>query len=76
MRPALRRVHDAALRKRWVELVESVEASGGKVFIFSARHESGKQLSDLSGVAAVLRFSMPELEDEDPAELMRRLQLG
>ena len=70
-----RRVHDAALRKRWVALVEGVEAAGGRVFIFSARHESGKQLSDLSGVAAVLRFSMPELEDEDPAELMRRLQL-
>ena len=58
-----------------MDLVSSVEASGGKVFVFSARHESGKQLLDFSGIAAVLRFGMPELEDTDPAELLARLQL-
>jgi protein pelota len=70
------RVHDAVLRKRWVGVVESVEAAGGKVFIFSARHESGKQLEGLSGIAAVLRFPLPELEEEDPAALMERLHLN
>ena len=69
------RVHSAKERQRWIDVVDSVEASGGKVFIFSARHESGRQLQDFSGVAAILRFGLPELEDTDPAELLAQLQL-
>jgi eRF1 domain 3 len=69
------RVHEAAARRRWVALVEGVEAAGGKVFIFSARHVSGRQLLDFSGVAAVLRFGMPELEESDPAELMAAMRI-
>ena len=63
-------MHDVKARKQWVALVESVEAAGGDVFLFSSRHESGRQLLDISGVAAVLRFGMPELEDADPADLL------
>lgn len=51
-------------RKKYVSLVESVRENGGTVRIFSSLHVSGEQLSQLTGVAAVLRFPMPELEDE------------
>ena len=33
--------------------------------MFSAAHVSGEQLNQLSGVAAVLRFPLPELEDAE-----------
>lgn len=51
-------------RKMYVKLVESVRDNGGTVRIFSSLHVSGEQLAQLTGVAALLRFPMPELEDE------------
>jgi len=49
--------------------VEEVKKSGAEVLIFSSIHESGKQLDQLSGVAAILNFPLPELEsEEDEAE--------
>nr|CAG4643247.1 EOG090X07BV [Ilyocryptus agilis] len=51
-------------RRKYVSLVESVRESGGTTRIFSSLHVSGEQLAQLTGVAAVLRFPMPELEDE------------
>nr|CAG4649379.1 EOG090X07BV [Scapholeberis mucronata] len=51
-------------RKKYVALVESVRDNGGVARIFSSLHVSGEQLMQLTGVAAVLRFPMPELEDE------------
>jgi protein pelota len=50
--------------------VEEVKKGGGEVLIFSSIHESGKQLDQLTGVAAILSFPMPDIEsddDEDPA---------
>jgi len=55
---------DVATRKRYVTLIETVKDSGGEVKIFSSLHVSGEQLSQLTGIAAILRFPMPELEDE------------
>ncbi|XP_067205644.1 protein pelota isoform X2 [Linepithema humile] len=59
------RCQDIALRKEYVELVENVKDSGGDVKIFSSLHVSGEQLDQLTGIAALLRFPMPELEDEN-----------
>lgn len=62
------RCQNIALRKEYVKLVESVRDAGGEVKIFSSMHVSGEQLALLTGVAAILRFPMPELEessDED-----------
>uniref|UniRef100_A0A182Y3H0 Protein pelota homolog n=1 Tax=Anopheles stephensi TaxID=30069 RepID=A0A182Y3H0_ANOST len=59
------RCQDVATRKEYVQLVESVRDSGGEVKIFSSMHVSGEQLAQLTGVAAILRFPMPELEDSD-----------
>ncbi|XP_057322452.1 protein pelota [Microplitis mediator] len=58
------RCQDVATRKEYVELVESVRDANGDVKIFSSMHVSGEQLDQLTGVAAILRFPMPELEDE------------
>lgn len=59
------RCKDVNLRKEYVKLVDSVRESGGDVKIFSSLHISGEQLEQLTGIAAILRFPMPELEDED-----------
>ncbi|CAH1102581.1 unnamed protein product [Psylliodes chrysocephalus] len=62
---SLFRSQDVKLRKEYVNLVDSVRESGGDVKIFSSLHVSGEQLEQLTGVAAILRFPMPELEDSD-----------
>lgn len=60
---SLFRSRSVAERKHYVELVQSVKASGGRVHVFSSSHSSGEQLADISGIAAVLRFPLPELEE-------------
>ncbi|KAL3258950.1 hypothetical protein MRX96_016618 [Rhipicephalus microplus] len=59
------RCQDVKQRKRYVALVDSVRENGGDVKIFSSLHISGEQLDQLTGVAAILRYPMPELEDEE-----------
>ncbi|XP_078175553.1 protein PELOTA 1-like isoform X1 [Carex rostrata] len=54
---------DVGERQRYVRLVESVKDSGGSVHIFSSLHISGEQLEQLTGIAALLRFPLPELDD-------------
>jgi len=51
------------VRKRYVELVESVREHGGTVHILSSMHLSGQQLAQVSGVAAILRYPLPDLEE-------------
>lgn len=62
------RSKDLQLRKKYVDLVQTVRDMGGIVRIFSSLHVSGEQLGLLSGVAALLRFPIPEIEDEDVEE--------
>ncbi|KAG8949312.1 Translation factor pelota [Tulasnella sp. 424] len=45
-------------RKKYVALVESVKQKGGEVLIFSSMHESGQQLNQLTGIAAILTFPL------------------
>ncbi|GJN01461.1 hypothetical protein PR202_ga18730 [Eleusine coracana subsp. coracana] len=54
---------DIATRQKYVNLVESVKKYGGTVHIFSSMHVSGDQLAQLTGIAAILRFPLPDLED-------------
>ncbi|KAL0918675.1 hypothetical protein M5K25_010698 [Dendrobium thyrsiflorum] len=54
---------DVSARKKYVNLVDSVKNSGGSVHIFSSMHVSGEQLAQLSGIAAILRFPLPDLDD-------------
>lgn len=54
-----------ATRRQYVDLTESVKDQGATVLIFSSQHVSGEQLHQLGGIAAVLRFPCPELDDID-----------
>eukprot|EP00053_Salpingoeca_punica_P009830 m.88437 g.88437 ORF g.88437 m.88437 type:complete len:423 (-) comp15185_c0_seq1:143-1411(-) len=66
------RSHKLEERRKYVALVDSVKANAGTVRIFSSLHPSGEQLGQLSGIAAILRFPVPEPEgllddDNEPA---------
>jgi len=52
-------------RKQYVEMTESVKDAGATVHVFSEQHVSGQQLAQLSGIAGILRFPMPEIDDID-----------
>ncbi|KAL5718711.1 hypothetical protein ACHQM5_011588 [Ranunculus cassubicifolius] len=54
---------DIATRKKYVELVKSVEDTWGNALIYSSMHVSGERLPQLTGIAAILRFPLPNLED-------------
>ncbi len=56
------RSSDIATRKKHVQLVESVRENGGKTLIYSSLHVSGQQLNQLSGIAAILRYPLPDLD--------------
>jgi len=59
------RAADIATRKKYVALVEAVKENGGNTHIFSAMHQSGEQLSQLGGIAAILRFPIPDLDEDE-----------
>ena len=59
---------DVATRKKYVKLVEDTQTLNGKVLIFSSLHVSGEQLQQLSGVAAILNFPLPELDSDDDSD--------
>jgi len=54
---------DITTRTTYVNLVDDVKAKGVTIHIFSSLHPSGEQLLQLGGVAAILRFPLPDLED-------------
>lgn len=56
---------DVRTRKRYVALVDGVKKEGGEVAVFSTQHVSGAQLREMSGVAAILRFPMPQINEMD-----------
>jgi protein pelota len=62
---SLFRTADPIMRTKYAALVEEVESGGGKALVFSGAHSSGEQLNQLTGVAAILRFPLPELEDQE-----------
>ncbi|KAL3945910.1 MAG: hypothetical protein SGBAC_000061 [Bacillariaceae sp.] len=55
-------------RKEYVTLVEEARAAGATVFIFSSMHLSGQQLQQVSGVAAILRYPLPEIAEIEEVE--------
>ena len=62
------RANNVAERRRYVELVDKVKETGGDVKIFSSLHISGEQLEQLSGICALLRFPMAEIEETDDSD--------
>jgi len=72
------RASDPKLRKKYVELVERVQQKGAEVVMFSSMHESGQQLNQLTGIAAILTFPLDvevvEAEEKEAREEEKRLQ--
>ena len=66
------RNNDVKERKKYVNVVENCKNNGAKVHIFSSMHSTGEQLKQITGIAAILRFPMPELldmfDDDDDAD--------
>jgi len=65
------------VRKKYVRLIESVRESGGRVYQFSSMHPSGTQLNLYTGIAATLRFPIPDAvlsdsssSDEEPSSAL------
>merc|ERR1711971_450312 len=65
---ALFRAKDLKRRKEFVAIVEAAKRNGADVQIFSSLHVSGEQLTQITGIAAILRFPMPELLELDDSE--------
>ena len=61
-------------RRKYVALVEDVRNTNGEVFIFSRLHASGEQLSSLSGVAAILRYNIGDLEEEEEEQQQQPME--
>jgi len=66
------RASDPKERKRYVALVEDIQRKGGEVLQFSSMHESGQQLNQLTGIAAILTFPLDievvEMEEREAKE--------
>lgn len=50
-------------RRFYMSLCAGVKDTGGSVFVFSSNHVTGEQLAKMSGIAAVLRFPCPEIDE-------------
>jgi protein pelota len=57
------RAKNLSTRKLYVQMVESAERQGITTMIFSSMNPSGERLDNLSGVAALLRYSLPGIDD-------------
>lgn len=57
------RSNNLALRKKYSQLLYQVKKYGSDVRIFSSMHMSGQQLNQLTGIAAILKFELPEISD-------------
>lgn len=57
-------------------MVEAVRARGGEALIFSSMHESGQQLDQISGIAAILTYPLDveiaEMEEKEEKERIER----
>jgi len=55
-------------RRKYVNLVEEIREQGSNVLVFSSAHVSGEQLSQMTGIAAILRFPIPDIDEWDLEE--------
>lgn len=67
---SLFRSSDVEQRKKYVSLTEQAKSMGATVVTFSTQHVSGEQLDLMGGIAAILRFPLPSLDDVEPSELL------
>ncbi|KAK9453496.1 hypothetical protein V1511DRAFT_504897 [Dipodascopsis uninucleata] len=60
----------AVIRKEYVGLVEHVRAVGGEALVYSSAHETGRQLDQFTGIAAILSYAidLDDIEDDDDSD--------
>ncbi|CCD24443.1 uncharacterized protein NDAI_0D01290 [Naumovozyma dairenensis CBS 421] len=58
------RSSDLVQRKKFQNVADVVEQNGGKVIVFSTLHESGEELDKLTGVACILKYPLPDLDED------------
>lgn len=51
------------VRKKCVGITQDVERAGGSVVVFSSLHSSGEELDRLTGLACILKFPIPDLDE-------------
>lgn len=56
---------DISVRKHYIDLTERVKHTNGEVLIFSSLHDSGKELDQLTGIAVLLNYPVPELDESE-----------
>jgi len=57
------RAKSVLVRKAYVSLVEEADKAGVQSMIFSSMNPSGERLDNLSGLAAILRYPLPGIDD-------------
>ena len=55
-------------RQKYVELAERVQMEGNELCILSSFHTSGEQLKEFADIAVILKFPIPEPEDNSEDE--------
>ena len=59
------RKHRIVERQKIIEIMKSVRENGGNVNTLSSLHVAGERLNQLSGIAALLRFPVYDLQDNE-----------
>ncbi|CAI4052087.1 hypothetical protein SUVZ_14G3180 [Saccharomyces uvarum] len=59
---------DIAQRVKYLKLMDSVESNGGKTLVFSTLHSLGEELDQLTGIACILKYPLPDLDEDDNEE--------
>lgn len=65
---SLFRSDDVKERKSYIALGDKVKEQGGEVSIFSSLHDSGEQLDKITGIAVILNYPLPDLDESDDEE--------
>ena len=60
----LARSPDLSHRKKYMDLMKSIESLGGRVVIFSTLHISGEELDRMTGIACILKYPIPDLDED------------
>ena len=70
------RNHTIASRRKLSTIISKVKESGGIVKTVSSLHVAGEKLMQLSGIAALLRFPMYDLQEQDESDEEQTIELG
>ncbi|QPG73863.1 hypothetical protein FOA43_001178 [Brettanomyces nanus] len=56
---------DIGRRKYFIQLTDKVKDGGAEVSVFSCLHDTGEQLNQLTGIAVILNYPIPNLDEDD-----------